>query len=520
MEILEKADEIMEEAVKKAGELLCTSPKVAEIILKQLLRCDPEHLAGLQLLGLCEHRLGKHAEAIEIIQIALELDPDCADNWNNIGLAYAGLGNYKKAISCIEKSIELKPEQFLFKNNLSLQYRAIGDYEKSIIKMKEAIEVDPKPQLWVNLGGIYGETRDIEEAKKCFKKALELDKDYSPAYVDLAFAYHLQGDWQKGFAAYEWRFSYYPQMQYYLNSYDMSKKWDGEQNIKGKRVLIYGEQGLGDIIQFVRYTKKLKDLGAYVIVHCPDNIKKLIERIDGVDEVCTKDIVNLKKEESFPDYDLQFSMMSFPYLLKENTINGKPYIKKSKKLPVKQKYEKTFNVGIVWAGSPAHPHDKNRSIPLKYFKSLNIDKVKLFSLQLDLRARQYGISYSSLESANVVDVFDPNGEIIDYCDGCENIELVDCRKYMEDFDKTADLVSSLDLIVCCDTAISHLAGALGVPVWVCIPFNPDWRWTLNGTKTPWYDSMTLYRQKNRGNWQEVIDKITKDLKEIIDEKFL
>lgn len=522
MDILEKADTIMEGAVQKAGEILDSSPKIAEIILKQLLRCDPENLAGLQLFGLCKHRMGKHVEAIEIIQLALDIDPECADNWNNIGLAYAALGNFKKAIESIEKAIELFPENILFKNNLALQYRSLGDYNKSIEVMKEAIAVKPTSQLWTNLGGIYGEMREIEKAKNCFNESININPSYTQAYINMAFANLLQGDWENGFAAYEWRFSYYPQIQFYLNAYDADKKWDGIKDINGKRVIVYGEQGLGDIIQFVRYVEKLKSFGPYVIVHCPQNLKSLLQRIKFIDEITTKDIVNVNEEEKFPDYDYQFAMMSFPHLLKDYNVIGKPYIDVPDNTIFRKKYSKTFNVGLVWTGSPSHPHDKKRSIPLRNFKPLCLPGVKLFSLQLDLRPRQYGIAYNTADKLtfDMERDFSPNDELVDYCDGCEDMELVDCRKYMEDFDKTAELISGLDLVICCDTAIGHLAGAIGVPVWMCICFNPDWRWTLSGDKTDWYESMTLYRQSERGDWSEVVEKITYNLKKAVHEKFL
>lgn len=394
--LMEKANEIMEGAIEKAGELLMSKPNISEIILKQALKCDPENNSALQLLGLCKHRMGENAEAVEIIQTVLDLDPENADNWNNLGLAYGGLGNSKKSIECIKKAIELKPEQFLFKNNLALQYRSLGDYEKAIEALRQAIATEEQPQLWLNLGGIYGEIKNIKEAEKCFENALKIKSDFPAAYVDLAFAYHLLGDWKKGFAAYEWRFFYYPQMRFYHESYDVKKLWNGKDDLNNKRVLIYGEQGLGDIIQFVRFTKYLKQLGAYVIVHCPATLDAVIRRVEGVDETTNRDIVN-NTGDQLPEYDYQFSMMSFPYLLDLQEISGKSYIEPATTKfheYMEKEYGETFNVGIVWAGSPAHPHDKRRSIPLKSFKLLHdIPGVKLFSLQMESSKRQYGATY-------------------------------------------------------------------------------------------------------------------------------
>jgi len=523
--ILEKANQIMDSAIEKAGDLIMTKPNIAEIILKQVLKCDPENNSALQLLGLCKHRMGENAEAIEIIRMVLDLDPDNADNWNNIGLAYGGLGNSKKSIECINMAIKLNPNQYFFKNNLSLQYRALGDYDNAILYMRKAIESNEQPQLWLNLGGIYGELKNIHEAKKCFENALKIDPKYPAAHVDMAFTYHLFGDWKKGFAAYEWRFWYYPQMRYYHNAYDMNKLWNGKDDLNGKRVLVYGEQGLGDIIQFVRYAKDLKQLGAHVIIHCPNSLDSVVKRIEGVDETTNRDIVN-DNGDKFPDYDYQFSMMSFPHLLDSQEIYGKPYIK-----PVtmgfsdhmKKEYGDTLNIGIVWAGSPAHPHDKKRSIQLKFFKPLqDVSGVKLFSLQMEGSKRKYGVTYRN-EKENLTDPKDMNFEkfqpdaegIVDYNEGCGDMNIIDLTKMIQSFEDTATILAGIDILICCDTSIAHMAGAMGVPVWNVIPYNPDWRWTLEGETTKWYDSMRIYRQEKKDDWTEVFKKIEKDLRENI-----
>lgn len=513
-DVLERAGQIMQEAVEKAGELLSTKPQIAEVILKQLLKIDPENHAALQLLGLCKHRLGENEEAIEIIQAALELDPESADDYNNLALAYGALDNYERGIECMKKAIALKPEQFLFKNNLALQYRSIGDYENAIQCMREAVEKGNQPQLWLNLGGMYGEMKDIDESEKCFEKALRIDPDYPAAYVDLAFTYHLKGDWQKGFAAYEWRFWYYPQMQYYLKEYDMSKVWDGKADLNGKRVLIYGEQGMGDIIQFMRYAKELKAKGAHVIINCPLALDALVRRIEGVDETTNRNVVDGSNGE-FPKYDYQFSLMSFPYLLEKKEISGEPYIQpvtRAFKDNLHAEYGDVFKIGIVWAGSPAHPHDKRRSIPLKFFRKIHdTEGVKLFSLQMDARKRQYGATYHAGNDDQCGDRFQAEKGVVDYCEGCDDMKLVDLTSMIQSFEDTCTILAGLDLVICCDTATAHLAGAMGVPVWVCIPYNPDWRWSLEGETTHWYDSMRLYRQSEREKWEDVFGRIQEDL---------
>lgn len=522
--ILDKANQIMDEAIEKAGELLCSKPQIAEIILKQLLKCDPEHLSGLQLLGLCKHRMGENAEAVEIIQTALELDPDNADNYNNLGLAYAGLGEHGRAIAAIEKAVSLKPKQFLFKNNLALQYRAIGDYDRAVQTMRDAISQEAKAQLWLNLGGIYGELRDLDNAELCFQKALEVEPEYPAAHVDMAFVHHLRGEWAKGFAEYEWRFWYYPQMQFYMNSFDQSKLWDGKQDLNGKRLLIYGEQGMGDIIMFSRYARQLKERGAEVIMQVPQCLADLTQRLDGVAGVNTHDIFS-GKGDGLGDYDYQLSLMSAPHLLGNPPVSGEPYVKpvtNAFRDYMKKEYPSTFNVAIVWAGNPAHPHDRKRSIPLRHFKAIqDIAGVKLFSLQMDLRKRQYGATYRNMgtDGGDVKDVllnkFQAEKGVVDYCEGCEDMMVTDLTQMIQSFEDTATILAGVDLVICCDTATGHLAGAMGVPVWMLIPYNPDWRWRLEGETTPWYESMKLFRQTERDNWEQVLERVAGELNEVV-----
>lgn len=507
---LEESKRIMEEATDKAAELLESKPAIAEIILKQLLRVDPEHSSGLQLLGLVKHRLGKNTEAIEIFQTALELDPYNADNYNNIGLAYGALGNHERSIQNIKKAVELEPSKYIFFNNLALQHRMDGDHKASVAALEHALELSPRnPQMLTNLGGIYGEMKQIKRSLECFQKAIEIDPCYSAAYVDLAFAHHLLGEWKEGFEAYEWRFDYFDQMKFYKQSYDQDKRWNGIDSLKGKTILVYAEQGLGDCLQFLRFMPELKARGCTVLVHCPLGLDAIVRRTEGVDGTTNRDIVNNTGEE-FPPYDYQCAMMSLPYLLRSFKFSGKPYIK-----PVTDGFRKfvdeeygtdKLKVGIVWAGSPAHPHDQRRSIPLRFFNPIyEIEGVKIFSLQFDTRPRKYGFDMRP----------GSEGKIVDYSEGCENMKLVDLTTMIQSMEDTCTILAGLDLVIACDTAVVHLAGAMGVPCFMCLPFNPDWRWGIDGETTVWYDSVKIFRQSEKGDWAGVIERVRKELNESI-----
>jgi hypothetical protein len=307
----------------------------------------------------------------------------------------------------------------------------------------------------------------------------------------LAYSYHLEKDWKKGFEEYEYRFKYFRQLVYYKTAYPQEKRWIKGQNPVNKRVILYCEQGAGDSIHFVRYAKFVKNLGNHVILHCPESLRGILGRVEGVDETFCRDIVHNKGEE-FPEYDVHCSIMSLPYLLDNYEISGEPYLKPLNTYQMKEQenYANTFNIGITWAGSPAHPNDRGRSMALKYFKPIaDIPNVKLFNLQIDLRQRKYK--------------YDP--DFFDYTDNVD-FSVVDMRPYIQHFDDTATIITGLDLVICVDTALVHLAGGLGVPCWMLIPWNPDWRWGISGETTEWYNSVRLFRQNKPNDWAELMER--------------
>lgn len=507
---VEMAKKIIDESTDVAAKFIETNPAISEMILKQLLKVDPEHFSGLQLLGLAKHRLGKNSEAVEIFQTSLELDPYNSDNFNNIGLAYGALGNHQRAIDNIKKAIELDPEKHVFLNNLALQYRSSGDHKSAISTLENALKFFPNSaQMWTNLGGLYGEIKQIQKSLECFEEALKHDPCCSAAHIDTAFAYHLLEEWENGFDYYEWRIEHFDQMKFYKKAYDQSKRWNGVDSLEGKTILVYAEQGLGDCIQFIRFIPELKERGCKVIVHCPLSLNALIKRCKGVDETTTKDIVN-DNDEQFPEYDYQCCSMSLPYLLRSFNYSGKPYIEPVtplfKEFIEKEYGKESMKIGIVWAGSPAHPHDKTRSIPLKHFNCIyETEGVKLFSLQFDTRPRKYGFDMRP----------GSDGNIVDYSEGCENMKLIDLTTMIQSMEDTCTILSGLDLLICCDTSIAHLAGAMGVPCWMCIPFNPDWRWGLHKDTTIWYDSIKIFRQTEKGDWDGVFKNVKKELDETL-----
>lgn len=502
----EESERIVNEAIEKSTQLIQTNPFVAQMILKQLLRAIPNYPKALELLGLCAHKMGSHVEAIEIIKTAIELNPENADNYNNIALALACAGNPEKAIEYLEKAIELRPENFLFMNNLALQYKQMGDYERAIELLERSLSIKKTSQILTNLGGVYGELHKIDRAMEYFEEAVKLDPESAATHVDLAYGHHLKGEWDEGFKEYEWRFDHFPQLQHYKEIYDQDKKWDGKKDLNKKTILLYGEQGLGDMIMFARYIPQLKKAGAKVVLHCSPVLRSMFDRCDYIDATVVRDVVENKGEE-FPEYDYQCSTMSLPYLLGSYETSNEPYLKAIKDLkeesPAKT-YPKTFNIGIVWAGSPAHPRDYHRSVPLKHFKPLyELEGVKLFSLQLDTRKRIYKY----------------HDKPVDLSEGAEDMtEIVDLSPMIENFDDTAFFLSNLDLLITVDTAILHLAGALGIPTLALIQNYPDWRWKISGDTTHWYPSVKLFREEKPNDWENTLKRVKNEVENLLSNK--
>ena len=269
--------------------------------------------------------------------------------------------------------------------------------------------------------------------------------------------------------------------------------WLGDGDIENRTILIHSEQGLGDTLMACRYVPMLASLGAKVIAEVQPSLKSLLENLEGVSQL-------VAKGEPIPPFDVHCPIMSLPLAFKTTleTIPAKvPYLTVSENVIGKWRAKLTgteIKVGIVWAGNPNHVQDVDRSIPLKnLLPALGVNGIKYFSLQKDLR--------------------DGDKEILD-----ANSQIVRLDLEINDFQDTAAIMMSLDLMLSCDTSIVHLAGALGKPFWVLLPFNPDWRWLLDRSDSPWYPTVRLFRQTTRGEWATVVNDVCVELEKLVAEK--
>lgn len=460
----------------------------AEVVLTQLLKVDEENVDAMDLLGLCKHKQHRQEEAIELFNKVLEIDNTRSFTHNNLGLCYSSLGEYEKAIEYMGKAVELDPSHDYMYINLAIQYNGLGDFDKVVEYFDKAIETNPdNPGNWYNMGSVYGRKKHLEKAMECFDKAIELNPEMSPAYVDKGYSLALMGRFSEAWPLLFKRLDYFPPVKTFKDLFNFDKMWKGE-DPKGKRIVIWCEQGVGDTIMFSRFIQDLQERGATVLHHCPRVLLKMAEVNDWGDviqEDCSKE-----------EYDYHCSIMDLPMRLNTTDYSLKKKLKSSREADFSQ-YENLYKIGIVWAGNPRHPRDRNRSVKLNFFKPIhNIKGVKLFNLQKDLRARAYS----------------DNKTPVDLTEGCEDMKIVDCSPFLEDFDDTAALINEMDLVISADTSVLHIAASMEKPTWAIIPYNPDWRWTIEGEDSIWYPTLRLFRQEEQDNWDYAFDKMTKKIK--------
>jgi tetratricopeptide (TPR) repeat protein len=383
----------------------------------------------------------------------LEQMPDAAEGLNDLAIALAEWGQISQALACFNRAIELSSDFSAAYNNRGL--------------------------LFMDLGR-------IEEAIRSYRKAVELNPDYANAQWNLALALLLTGQFQEGWQRFGWRHK--ANLDAILQSQrEEPATWKGG-SFPGKTVLIRYEQGMGDCLQMARYLPQVKALGGIVLLEAPRSLMRLLSHIDGVDKVV----------EALPDgrpqtpFDLHAFIMDLPGIFgtTSDTIPIPiPYIKADPHLSDLWQSRLAgpgIKVGIVWAGSPRHTNDRNRSCPLHHFRTLlEIPCVSLFSLQK-------GPARSQLASHGKWPIVDLADDLADWAD-------------------TAAAIQNLDLIITVDTGVLHLAGAMGKKVWAILPFVPDWRWMLDRKDSPWYPSIKLFRQQQGRDWAPVIDEVIREL---------
>jgi tetratricopeptide (TPR) repeat protein len=459
---------------------------------KQAFALDHSSAAICANLGACLIAQRRWSDAIQAYQAAVERDPTNADVWCNLGLAFQSQGSFDDAVDCFRRAIALNPRHAEAHGMLGNAFKNTGRTEEAIDCYRQALALNP---LLANVHNRLGLALELQgrlnEAAACYRRAIEIEPDSFEAHMSLSALLLLTGDFEHGWAEYDWWWKK-------MRPRDYSRpRWNGESLI-GKKILLHPEQGLGDTIQFIRYAPLVKSLGAAVIVECQKPLRKLLARCRAIDQL-------VESGDDLPVFDFYAPLLSLPRILKTtlDTIPAEvPYLFADDALVMewRARLEAVLGarnqpaaqvspglsdlhwVGINWRGSG--DYRRQRDIPLHMFASLaQIPGVRLVSLQKVPGEEAPAGAGPMIHDLGEFDT--SHGPFMD----------------------TAAIMMNLDLVITSDTSIAHLAGALGVPVWVGLPFVPDWRWMLERSDSPWYPTMRLFRQKKPGNWAGVFEEI-------------
>jgi tetratricopeptide (TPR) repeat protein len=466
----------------------------AEALLRQTLRVHPEYQPALRLLSqiLMSHQKG--AEAIEFYEKTLVLDPNNYEALNNVALCYASEGDIKKAIDYLVKCSILYPDNPACYWNLAIHYKEDGDFESCFTIYEKGIEFFPEhAELRYNYAIALAEKQRHEEAIFHYKKAIEIKPDFASAHHNLSLLNLALNNYKEGWQGYDWRFEYATGFKLFKARF-AGKEWQGEDG-EGKTILVYNEQGAGDTIQFARFLPKLKEKGFKVILEVLPELTELLASCKGVDQIVAQ------RFRKTPAYDYHVSIGTLPKLLDvqhDKSLWNGPYLHPTGEVDKAfENYKDNFKIGICWAGNPVHKQDALRSTYLKYFKPLNdMHNTKLFSLQKDSRPR-----------------FWSGKGVVDLTDGCEDMGVVDMGDLLVNFNYTAAIMKNMNAIVTVDTAIAHVAGAMGQKCYLLLPYSPDWRWGLHGKKSFWYPSLTLVRQLKPGDYESRLKNIAYEIRQ-------
>jgi tetratricopeptide (TPR) repeat protein len=438
--------------------------------------------------------LSRYEEALAAYQKALSIEPDLENAWLGRGNAFVGLKRYDDALAAYEQALSIKPgleSAWLGRGNVFYDLKrsdeAFAAYAKALALKPDLAEA------WLGRGNVLRALKRFDEAFAAYDQAIALEPDFAQAHYNEGLLKLSLGEMEVGWAKCEYRWDV---QQFRSGRRNFSQPlWLGDSDIKDKTILLYAEQGLGDTLLACRYIPKVAALGAHVVLEVQPPLKPLLETFDAVSML-------ISRGEAIPHFDVHCPLMSLPLAFKttiETVPSQVPYITVRKNAVEKWRAKlsaQKLKVGIAWAGNPGLVNDGDRSILLKNIIPVTRidDGVEYFSLQKDLR---HG-----------------DDELLD-----ANPHIVRVDKEINDFEDTAAIMMSLDLVISIDTSIVNLAGALGRPVWVLLPFTSDWRWLLDRDETPWYPTARLFRQTSMGDWTAVLDKVRTAIKQFVDHRW-
>jgi tetratricopeptide (TPR) repeat protein len=435
-------------------------------------------------LGCVCQQMGKRAEAVGHYQRALALRPDLADAHYNLGHIARDEGREEEAIAHYTAAWSLQPDLIEAPNNLALLLAKRERWDEAVEVLRDALRAQPGfATTHNNLGHVLQDMGRHGDAIAAYDKAIQLQSDYADAEFNRGLLLLANGQLPEGWRGYEARL----RVPGHVADRDYAQPpWDGSE-LAGRTILLHAEQGYGDTIQFIRYAPLAAARGGRVLLVCPRGLHRLIEGRLGIEHV-------FATHDPLPAFDVHCPLPSLPerFGTTIETIPSQiPYLGADETLEMRWRERMSrepggLKVGLAWAGNPAHPKDRHRSVPMSGLAPLSeaASEVRFVSLQVGQGADQSRFA--------PFDLLDWTGELTDFAD-------------------TAALVANLDLVIAADTAVVHLAGAMGKPMWVLLGLPTDWRWMLGREDSPWYPTARLFRQSARGDWESVLNRVAEEL---------
>jgi tetratricopeptide (TPR) repeat protein len=507
----------------------CVKPQLAVDLISKAIQTNPNNAAAYANLGMALQNLNRNEEALANYDLSLLIDPANAQVFFSLGNVLRSLGRNEEAVVCYRRALEINPDYVAALNNQGVVLHYLKRYEESLKSYEQALFIAPDnaeafynrgnvlralnrheqavasydsvlqlrpdhPEVLNNRGNALRALNRLNDALASYQRALQIAPDYADAHWNASLCRLLAGDFDSGWQEYEWRW----QSELRNDKRDFAQPlWLGEKSLHNKTILLHAEQGYGDTLQFCRYVSEIRSLGAKIIFEVQPALKRLLS--------CLSDTATIfARGEALPEFDFHCSLLSLPLAIATNlnTIPAdNPYISSDPQLVAG--WEKNLGaktkprVGLVWSGSAEHENDSNRSIPLPELIKLLGAQAGFYALHKEVRDADRIILQDHADRQKRTDL------------ACSEIVLVDDK--LQDFADTAALIALMDIVITVDISVAHLAAAMGKPVWILLPFSPDWRWLLEREDSPWYPTARLFRQAAIGDWAGVVERVKLEL---------
>lgn len=465
----------------------------AKAIYLALVNAHPNETRVLTALGAVCLKQENIEEGIKWLNASLAVDPSQVAALSNLSVGLLKKNQYKAALEKADLAISLNPDFADAYSNRGHVMTKLERLDEALKSFDIAIRLRPLNANFYNLRGVVLQNLNrLEEALLDYDKSIVIQRDNASAYFNKSYLKLLMGDFAQGWRLYEWRWKGYAKKHF--RNYPQPL-WLGNAPLKNKTILIHLEQGLGDFIQLCRYIPMVKSLGAKIIIETHGSLMSIASSLD-------KEAIIVEKKKKLPRFDYYCPIMSLPLAFNttlENIPNKVPYLfieqEKQKNVHAALAPKTQLRIGLVWSGSLNNEIDsgfwRRRNIPLKLLASLLNLPVEFHSLNKE----------NKTEDASALVSFK---------------QIHNHQDELNDFTDTAALVNEMDLIISIDTSVAHLAGALGKPVWIMIPYAQDYRWLIEREDSPWYPTATLFRQQSPGDWTLVLARVVQRLSHLLE----